>query len=320
MLASLIAVVVGLAALVFSADRFIVGAAATARRLGVPALIVGLSVVGIGTSLPEIVVAIIAAIQNKAALAIGNAVGSNITNIALVLGAGAVAAPLTVHAGLVRRELPVLLVVSLLAFGLAWDGQYSLVDGLLLLAGLAAVLIGLYRLATSTADSDPLTAEIQADAEPDLALAPALGWLVLGLVLLPISSQMLVWGASNIALALGVSDLVIGLTVVAIGTSLPELATVFAAVRKREHDLVLGNIVGSNLFNILAVLAMPALFAPGFIPTGLLSRDLPLMLALTFALFALCWRPQARIGRGHGLMLLAVFVGYELLLYLSRFQ
>ncbi len=320
MLLSFCAVLVGLGALVYSADRFIVGAAATAKRLGVPPLLVGLTVVGIGTSLPEIVVAIIASLQDKAGLAIGNAIGSNITNIALVLGFCALLAPLTVHAALVRREMPVLLVVSLLAFALAWDGQHSVSDGVILLIGLAAVLGGLAWMAQQQSGADPLTAEIQADTGPDISPGAALAWLLLGMLLLPISSQILVWGASNIALELGVSDLVIGLTIVAVGTSLPELATALSALKKGEHDLVLGNVVGSNLFNILAVLSFPALLAPGFVPDGLLSRDLPLMLALTGVLYLICWGPRPRISRVHGGLFLAIFVGYEALLYASRFQ
>lgn len=320
MLLSFCAVILGLAALIYAADRFILGAAALAKRLGVPALLVGLTVVGIGTSLPEMVVAIIASAQDKAGLAIGNAIGSNITNIALVLGLCALCAPLAVHATLVRRELPALLVISVLAYALAWDGQYSVLDGIILLAGLALVLVGLAYLARAQSNSDPLAAELEADEGSQISSAAALGWLLLGLIALPISSQMLVWGASNIALALGVSDLVIGLTVVAIGTSLPELATGLAALKKGEHDLVLGNVVGSNIFNILAVLSFPALLAPGFVPDGLLIRDLPLMLALTGVLFFMCWGTAPRIKRVHGALLLAVFVGYEVLLYALRFQ
>ena len=317
MLLSFCAVVGGLVALVYAADRFIIGAAALAKLLGVPALIIGLTVVGIGTSLPEIVVAIIASIQDKASLAIGNAIGSNITNIALVLGLSAMVAPLAVNTALVRRELPALIAVSLLALILAWDGQFSVADGIILLIGLAATLGAIAYFAKNSPDSDPITAEIEAD---DVSHSAAMGWLLVGLVLLPLSSQSLVWGASNIATALGVSDLVIGLTIVAIGTSLPELATALSAIKKGEHDLVLGNIVGSNLFNILAVLAFPALLAPGFIPDGLLVRDLPLMLALTGVLYFMCWGRTPRISRFQGAMLFAVFLGYEALLYASRFQ
>jgi len=320
MLLSFCAVVGGLVALVYAADRFIIGAAALAKLLGVPALIIGLTVVGIGTSLPEIVVAIIASIQDKASLAIGNAIGSNITNIALVLGLSAMVAPLAVNTALVRRELPALIAVSLLALILAWDGQFSVADGIILLIGLAATLGAIAYFAKNSPDSDPITAEIEADVGENVSHSAAMGWLLVGLVLLPLSSQSLVWGASNIATALGVSDLVIGLTIVAIGTSLPELATALSAIKKGEHDLVLGNIVGSNLFNILAVLAFPALLAPGFIPDGLLVRDLPLMLALTGVLYFMCWGRTPRISRFQGAMLFAVFLGYEALLYASRFQ
>lgn len=322
MLWSLAAVAGGLVLLVYSADRFILGAAAAARALGVPALLIGLTVVGIGTSLPEVVVSIVASLQGKAGLAIGNAVGSNITNILLVLGVTAVAMPLAVPRGLARRELPMLLAVTGGAWALAADGQLSALDGGLLLLGLAGALVFLARLARGGDDlaDDPLAAEIAAATDVELAPAAAAAWLVLGLVLLPISSQLLVWGASNIAHALGVSELVIGLTVVAVGTSLPELATSLAAVRRRAHELVLGNIVGSNLFNLLAVLPAPALLAPGVLPAGALARDLPLMAVATIVLFLLCFRRDGVIGRGYGLLLLAAFVGYEAVLYMSRFQ
>lgn len=322
MLLNIAAVAGGLALLVFSADRFILGAAAAARSLGVPALLIGLTVVGVGTSLPEIVVSIVASLEDKAGLAIGNAVGSNITNVLLVLGATALAMPLAVPHGLARRELPVLLLVTGAAWLMALDGQLSALDGVLLLAGLAGVLVLLARLVRGDGDAadDPLAAEISEATDVEISLRAAVAWLILGLALVPISSQLLVWGASNIAEALGVSELVIGLTVVAIGTSLPELATSLAAVRRRAHELVLGNIVGSNLFNLLAVLPAPALLAPGILPNGALGRDFPVMAAATVALFLLCFRRHGTVGRGAGLLLLTAFVAYETLLYFSRFQ
>jgi cation:H+ antiporter len=230
--------------------------------------------------------------------------------------------PLAVPHGLARRELPVLLIVTGAAWLMAMDGQFSGWDGALLLLGLIAVMLFLAKLARGDGDvsDDPLAAEI-AEA-PDVEMRPreAVAWLLLGLALLPVSSQLLVWGASNIAESLGVSELVIGLTVVAIGTSLPELATSLAAVRRRAHELVLGNIVGSNLFNLLAVLPAPALLAPGLLPAGALGRDFPVMAAATLALFLLCFRRHGTVGRGAGLLLLAAFIAYETLLYFSRFQ
>lgn len=322
MILNIAAVIGGLALLVFSADRFILGAAGAARILGVPPLLIGLTVVGIGTSLPEIVVSIVASLQGKAGLAIGNAVGSNITNILLVLGATAVAMPLTIPGGLARRELPVLLVVTGGTWLLAADGQLSGFDGALLLLGLGLLLGMLAWLARNNGvpEDDPLAAEIAAANEVELSGRAATAWLLLGLTLLPVSSQLLVWGASNIAVALGISELVIGLTVVAIGTSLPELATSLAAVRRQAHELVLGNIVGSNLFNLLAVLPAPALLAPGLLPAGALGRDLPIMAAATAILFLLCIHRGGRIGRIPGALLLTGFVAYEAMLYLARFQ
>ncbi|MAA75859.1 MAG: calcium/sodium antiporter [Salinisphaeraceae bacterium] len=314
MLLSLASVVAGLVLLVFSADRFVVGAAAIARHFGVPTLLVGLTLVGIGTSLPEMVVAIVAALQGKADLAIGNVVGSNIANISLVLGCAAVLAPVAVGQGLMRRELPLLVLVSVGILLMALDGQLSVLDGVLMLAGLAGVLFIIARAALRGED-DPVTAELE--IPEGIGLKGAWISLLIGLVLLPVSSQMLVWGASNIAYALGVSELVVGLTIVAVGTSLPELATAIAAVAKREHDLVLGNVVGSNLFNLLAVLPVPALLAPGWVSRDLLLRDLPVMLGLTLALVALCALPARHVGRLAGAALLVVFVIYEGALYVT---
>lgn len=318
MLVDLAAVAIGLAVLVFSADRFITGAGTTARSLGVPPLIVGLTVIGFGTSAPELAVSVIAAFEGQAGIAIGNVIGSNIANITLVLGTAAALAPLTVHAALVRRELPVVIAVSALVYLLALDHSFSAFDGLVLLAVLAALLFWLSRFARTGGD-DPLAAELETGPE-HMPLPRALGWVAAGLVMLPASSQALVWGAGNIAAALGVSELVIGLSVVAVGTSLPELATAVAALRRNEHDLVLGNVVGSNLFNLLAVLPMPALLAAGRVPDGALWRDLPIMLGVIVLVAVLRLDRRARISRPEGILLLSLFAAYAVLLYHTRFQ
>lgn len=319
MLADFLAVAGGLAVLALSADRFINAAATTARLLGVPPLLVGLTVVGFGTSAPEMVVSVIASIQGREGIAIGNVIGSNVANMTLVLGSAAVITPLVVQPMLVRREMPLVIGISVLTVGLALDNQLSAIDGIILLIGLAGFL-GFLVMLGRRGESDPLAPDLASDPAESMSPRAAVLWLLLGLALLPASSQALVWGAGNIAAAIGVSELVIGLTVVAVGTSLPELATAISAVRQKQPDLVIGNVLGSNLFNILAVLPFPALLAPGFIPAGALVRDMPAMLAAILAVYLLSRFGANRIGRGGGLLLLAGFVGYGVLLFMQRFQ
>jgi cation:H+ antiporter len=256
MVTALLGVLLGLALLVWSADRFVEGSAATARHFGMPPLLIGMVVVGFGTSMPEMVVSVFAAAQGTPGIALGNAYGSNITNIALILGLTALISPIAVHSQVLRKELPVLTLVTILAAWQLRDGWLSRLDALLLLvvfSGLMAWTIreGLHQRA------DKLGQEMEEALESrPMPVGRALCWTGLGLVLLIISSRILVWGAVTIAHGFGVSDLIIGLTVVAIGTSLPELASSVLAVRKNEHDIALGNILGSNLFNTLAVIGV----------------------------------------------------------------
>ena len=315
MLVSIVAVVAGLALLVWSADRFVLGASATARDLGISPLIIGLVIVGFATSSPELLVAGFAAWQGNPGLGIGNAVGSNIANIALILGVSALLRPLVSGSSLLTRELPLLIGLTVVAVALMLDGDLGRFDGIVLMAGITGAMLFLFRQARAQRDGDdPLAAELAEQIPSTVPLGRAVMWLVLGFVLLIASSRMLVWGGVNIAETLGVSDLIIGLTIVAVGTSLPELAAAGAAVLKGEHDLVLGNVIGSNLFNTLAVLGLPALIAPGAIPPEVLTRDLPVMCALTLLLIpALAHRRgrQGRIGRAGGLLLVSCFVAYE---------
>jgi cation:H+ antiporter len=313
-----LAIVAGLAVLAWSADRFVFGAAGLARTLGLTPLLIGLTVVAFGTSAPEIIVSVLAALQGSPGLAIGNAIGSNIANIGLVLGVAALIAPLTVGSAVLRREFPILLVVSLLGLLLLADGILGVRDGLVLLAGLLLVTVWLVRqgMAQNGANS-PLAVEADAAAPEPLALPQALFWLMLGLVLLLLSSRALVWGAVEVAEHLGVSELVIGLTIVAIGTSLPELAASVAAALKGENDLAIGNIVGSNLFNILCVLAIPGLLAPSAVEKEVLFRDYPLMLGLTVLLFVFALTRDggpSRIRRWQGALMLGLFTGYLIVL------
>jgi len=316
MLTSVAAVVAGLALLVWSADRFVLGASATARDLGVSPLIIGLVIVGFATSSPEMLVASFAAWQGNPGLGIGNAVGSNIANIALILGAAALMRPLISASRILTRELPLLMMVTVLAVALMLGGTLGRFEGMIMLASLGVALWLLLREALDQRDtaSDPLAAELTEQIPAGMPLRRAIGWLVVGFVLLLVSSRMLVWGGINIAAALGVSDLVIGLTIVAVGTSLPELAAAIASALKDEHDLVLGNVIGSNLFNTLAVLGLPALIHPARIPPEVLTRDLPVMCAVTLLLIpVLLHRPgrRGRIGRLEGLLLVSCFVAYE---------
>ena len=315
MLFSIAAIVIGLALLVWSADRFVLGASATASDLGVSPMIIGLLIVGFATSAPEMLVAGFAAWQGNPALGIGNAVGSNIANIALILGGAALLRPLATVSNILTRELPLLIVLTALAVLLALDGDLLRLDGIILVLALFGAMAALLRQALAQRDeADPLAAELAEQVPTSLPLRWALFWLVVGLVLLLVSSRMLVWGGVNIAMTLGVSDLVIGLTIVAVGTSLPELAAAAASALKGEHDLVLGNVIGSNLFNTLAVLGLPAMIRPGPIPPEVLTRDLPVMCALTLLLIpALAHRRgrSGRIGRAEGLLLVSCFIAYE---------
>ena len=308
-----VAVVAGLILLVWSAERFVDGAAATSARLGLSPLLIGMLVIGFGTSAPELVVSALAAGQGNPALALGNAYGSNIANIGLILGLVALISPLTVHSTVVRRELPILGGATLLSALLMWGGLIGRLEGALLLV-LLALFIGtsVWRARRDGADA------LGADTEESLAVHPlslraGLAWTAVGLVLLVVSSRLLVWGAVAIAQGLGVSDLVIGLTVVAVGTSLPELASSISALRRREHDLVLGNVVGSNLFNTLGVVGLAAVIHPIQVGAEVLLRDWSLMAAMTLmlALFAMGWRGRpGRINRLEGAVLLAMFMAY----------
>ncbi|MES9976976.1 MAG: calcium/sodium antiporter, partial [Candidatus Thiodiazotropha sp.] len=255
-----VAILVGLVVLVWSADRFISGAAALADNLGVSPMLIGLTVVGFGTSAPEVLVSTMASFNGNPGLAIGNAIGSNIANIGLILGFTALLIPLSVHSSVLKREYPLLLAVSAMAFLLMWDGELNQFDGVILVVTLVAVL-GWMIYTAKTGAADPIAGEFDAEIPHDIPTQKAIVLLLGGLIFLLLSSRLLVWGASNVASALGVSDVIIGLTIVAIGTSLPELAASITSALKGEDDLAIGNVIGSNLYNLLAVLSIPGLVA-----------------------------------------------------------
>jgi len=315
---SIAAMVAGFVLLVWGADRFVLGAAAMARNLGISTLIIGLTIVGFGTSAPEILVSVVASWQGNTGLAIGNALGSNIANIGLVLGVTALVCPICVQSEMLKREFPILLVTMLIALVLMLNGTLDRVDGGILLLGLACMIFWLVRLGMNNR-RDPLRKELEAEIPDQMRMSLAVMWFLIGLAVLLVSSRMLVWGAVNIAQALGVSDTVIGLTIVALGTSLPELAASIMSVLKKEHDLAIGNVVGSNMFNLLAVLSMPGLIRPGAFSPDLLSRDFPVMIGLTLLLFVMAYgfRGPGHIKRYEGAALLAVYIGYMTLLFLE---
>lgn len=311
-----LAVLAGLALLVWSADRFVDGAASTARHLGMPSLLIGMVVVGFGTSAPEMVVSALASSQGKPGIALGNAYGSNICNIALILGVTALVSPVTVHSQVLRKELPLLTAVTALAAWQLVDGAISRTDAIVLLAVFASVMgWSIWQGMSKRPDAlrNEMNQELTAHAMP---LRLAVFWLVAGLALLIVSSRLLVWGAVAIAQGFGISDLVIGLTIVAVGTSLPELASSLIAARKGEHDIALGNILGSNLFNTLAVVGIAGVIQPMAPEPEVLSRDMLVMAALTVSLFVMGYgfRGPGRIARPQGALLLACFTAYTLYL------
>ncbi|WP_372592491.1 calcium/sodium antiporter [Guyparkeria sp.] len=318
---AVLAVLLGLVVLVWSADRFVEGAAATAKHLGMSPLLIGMVIMGFGTSAPEMVVSVMAAMDGSPGIALGNAYGSNIANIALILGFTALLAPLMVHSQVIRRELPILLMVTAVAAFQVSDGEITRFEAIVLLVLLVG-LLGWNIYQGRRGKVDALGGEVERElAAHPMPMKKALVWVAIGLLLLVASSRLLVWGAVDIAQFFGVSDLVIGLTVVAIGTSLPELASSIAALRKNEHDMVLGNVIGSNLFNTLAVVGLAGVIHPMAAEPEVFTRDMLVMGALTLALFffAYGFRGPGRINRIEGGVLLAAFFAYTAYLLSTTF-
>jgi cation:H+ antiporter len=313
-----LAIAIGFSLLIWSADKFVLGASNTARSFSISPLIVGVVIVGLGTSAPEMLVSAMAAVDGNTGLSIGNAIGSNITNIGLMLGITALFYPLHIHSKLLKREMPVLLAIIALSYFLLWDQHLSFLDGLLLLIMMFAMLGYTIWEAKSHGD-DQLAQEILDELPEEISKGAALKWLIIGIIVLILSSRILVWGAVEIAEYFQISDLIIGLTIVAIGTSLPELAATVAAARKKEFDLAVGNIVGSNIFNILGVMALPGLIHPAGFETEVLTRDYPVMLGLTIALmiFSIAWRKGKTgiLGRFEGGLLLVAYIAYMIWLF-----
>lgn len=335
MILSIVAIVVGLVLLVWSADRFVDGAVGVAKFCGMSTFLIGMVIVGFGTSAPEMVVSVLSAMNNTPQLALGNAYGSNVANIALILGTTAIIAPVVVQKQAMVRDIPILLSMTALTVFLLKDGNVSVVDGIVLLVAFVSImtfniLSELWekrkrkKAAFESDDSD-----LEKSAENNSIVKSSL-LLLVGLAVLIISSRMLVWGATNVAQALGVSDLLIGLTIVAIGTSLPELASSIAAARKGENDLAVGNIIGSNIFNTLVVVGLAAVITPiKSADPEVMSRDVPFMSALTILLLVMSipfWKSKKKgervggFGRIGGMFLLILYVGYLVLLGLDAYH
>ncbi len=307
-------VIAGLVALVWGADQFVAGAGATASNLGISPILIGLTIVGFATSAPEILVAINAALKGSPMLAVGNALGSNIANIGLVLGVVALIHPVEVKSDTLMREMPVLLAVTLLTLTLFLDNVVSRVDGLVLIGTLIIVMYWIVRLATVTKANDPIEAAYAEEIQADLSMQSAMLKLALGLVTLLIGSELLVRGASEIALAYGVSELVIGITLVAIGTSLPELAVSAISVWRGEYGIAVGNVIGSNMFNLLAVIGVAALIHPATLAPEVLTLHFFVVAAFTLVLFAMAYTYSGvgYINRIEGTILLMAFLAYHI--------
>jgi len=313
MLFNSLEVLIGLILLIWGADRFVHGAGATARNLGIAPLMIGLTIVAFATSAPEILVSVVAALRGEPDLAVGNALGSNIANIGLVLGTVALIRPIELKSATLRREMPALLAVSLLTVALFLDSYLSRVDGLVLLTALVIVLIWLARLGFRSAAGDPMQTDFEAEIPTHLPMKTAIFWLIVGIGTLLAGAELMVDGAVDIAKALGVSEIVIGVTLVALATSLPELAVSLVSALKGEFGLALGNIVGSNTFNLLAVIGAAATIQPAALPPSVLSLHLFVMVAFTLVLFAMTYEYDGKgeITRFEGFALITAYIAYN---------
>jgi len=306
------AIVAGLTLLIWGADRFVLGASATARNMGIAPLLIGLTVVAFATSAPEILVSVIAALRGEPGLAFGNAIGSNIVNIGLVLGITAVVRPIPLESATLRREMPALLAVSLLTVSLFLDTRLSRPDGIVMLTGLIIVMIWLARLGLRSSATDPIKMDYEAEIPDNVSTKAAMMWLIIGLGALLIGAEWLVNGSIGVAQTLGVSEIVIGITIVAFGTSLPELAVSLMSALKGEYGLAIGNIVGSNIFNLLAVIGVAATIHPAAVAPSVLSLHIFVMVAFTLVLFAMTYDydGKALLSRLEGVALLVAYIAY----------
>jgi cation:H+ antiporter len=314
MLIDLAYTIAGFVLLTWGADRFVSGAGSVARLLGVPPLLIGLTVVGFATSAPEILVSISAASEGLTGMAVGNALGSNIANIGLVLGMTALIKPISGElSGALRKEMPLLVLLTPATLVLFLDQSLDLLDAIILLTALAAFLIWMTRTGMRISRSDPVAVDLENQSHTDLSPAMAVFWLIVGFAVLLAGANLLVTGAENLARAFGMSNLAIGLTVVAVGTSLPELAVSVVAAWKGDSSIAIGNVIGSNVFNLLAVVGAAGLVNPAEVDASVLTLHYPVMIVFTVALLRIAYNPLGKtgLGRGMGFCLLAAFVAYQ---------
>ena len=314
MLLDIVIIFLGFVGLIWGADKFVFGASALARNLGVSPLVIGLTIVAFGTSAPEIFSSAVAALENEPELAIGNALGSNIFNVGVALGVAVLIRPLTTPASVAAREMPAMMFVMVVTGLLLANLALGVTDALILIAIIAFFT---WYLLTRKPDS-PALDELDVDEIDSVGSLRAAGWLLFGLILLVISAEALVGAASSVARTLGVSSAIVGLTIVALGTSLPELASTVACALRGHHDLAIGNIVGSNILNLLIVLPFPGLISPAPFDASLLYRDYVTMLVLSLLLTWFCYRAlrrQVAIGRFSGLILVLVYIGWVAIMY-----
>lgn len=309
--------IIGLLLVVYSADRLVFAASILCRSLGIPPLIIGMTVVSVGTSLPEIIVSVTASLHGQIDLAIGTAIGSNIINILLILGLSALLHSFTVHSDILRRELPLMLFVSLVAGAVLYDGQLTRINGIFLLSLAVLWLLFIVKIArlAEKQGNDSLTREQVAELPREGSLPVACLWLGVALIIMPMATRMVVDNATVLGNYFAISELTIGLTVIALGTSLPELATAIAGARKGEDDIAIGNIIGANIFNIAIVMGLPALIAPGTFSPLAFNRDYGVMLAVGVVFALLCWGRHRQIGKGAGALLIGAFILWLAMLY-----
>ncbi|WP_162062387.1 calcium/sodium antiporter [Vibrio taketomensis] len=304
--------VVGLVFLVWSADRLVYGSAALARNFGISPLVIGMTILAMGSSAPEMMVSATAALEGKTDTAVGNVLGSNIANIALILGITALIKPLSISSAVIRRELPLMIAVTVISGIILWDNYLGFIEGLLLLGLFAIFILAMLRISRKEKQNgDVLIDEQEAEVPEGVSNYKAAFWVVVGLIVLPLSADMLVNNSVIIAQYFGMSDLVIGLTIIAVGTSLPELAASVAGVMKGEDDMAVGNIIGSNVFNILAVMGLPGILNPSMLSELAMGRDFWVMLGVSLLLVVMALGKSRRINRFEGGFLCIVFIAYQ---------
>ncbi|PQJ67955.1 calcium/sodium antiporter [Photobacterium angustum] len=316
MLEAIVLLCVGLVLLVWSADRLVYGAAALAKNFGVAPLVIGMTILAMGSSAPEMMVSATAALAGKTDTAVGNVLGSNIANIALILGITAMLKPLSIGSTIIRRELPLMLGVTVIAGLLLWDNYLGRMEGAFLAVLFVLFLLAMLKISKSS-KNDPLAEEQEAEIPTGVKNSSAIIWVFIGLGLLLYSSDMVVESAVVIAKHYGMSDLVIGLTIIAVGTSLPELAASIASIYKGEDDMAVGNIIGSNVFNILAVMGIPGLLNPSVLSPLAMGRDFYVMLGLSVLLLLMALGKRRRINRVEGGILVLCFIAYQAYLFLN---